>query len=194
VQEVASLGTTEGIAVANALLSGTAQQRGTLIEDFASLQRSTTQIGNLLADQMFGAGIEAQKGLIKGLEANQAALIEAAKRIAKRITDEVKRELGIHSPSTVFQKIGEFITEGLARGIESGTQRVNRAVSGLVDPDAVGNLNVPISGLASQGDPSLTTAGSGSTIAAGAITVVTPFANPRLVALEVMDALAARGK
>ena len=194
VQEVASLGTTEGIAVANALLSGTAQQRGTLIEDFASLQRSTTQIGNLLADQMFGAGIEAQKGLIKGLEANQAALIEAAKRIAKRITDEVKRELGIHSPSTVFQKIGEFITEGLARGIESGTQRVNRAVSGLVDPDAVSNLNVPISGLASQGDTSLTTAGSGSSIAAGAITVVTPFANPRLVALEVMDALAARGK
>lgn len=194
VQEVASLGTTEGIAVANALLSGSAQQRGDLIQDFASLQRSTSQIGTILADQMFGAGIEAQKGLIKGLEANQAALIAAAKRIAQRIAAEVRRELGIKSPSTVFQRIGEFITEGLALGIENGTQRVNRAVSGLVDPDVVGNLNVPISGLAAQGDTTLAAAGTGSTIAAGAITVVTPFANPRLVAIEVMDALAARGK
>ena len=194
VQEVASLGTTEGIAVAQALLSGSAQQRGELVEDFASLQRSTSQIGAILADQMFGAGIEAQKGLIRGLEANQAALIAAARKIAKRIADEVRRELGIKSPSTVFQQIGEFITEGLARGIEGGTARVGRAVAGLVDPDVVSNLNAPISGLAAQGDTTLAAAGSGSSIAAGAITVVTPFANPRLVALEVMDALAARGK
>jgi phage-related protein len=193
VQEVAALGSTEGIAVANALLSGTAAQQQDLITDFKSIQSSTDQIGKALAEQMFQAGIDAQKGLIKGLEANQAALIKAAKKIAKTITDEIKRELGIKSPSTVFRQIGEFIVEGLAQGIEGGARRVDGAVSGLVNPDVLGNVNAPISSLAAQQTSPVGAVGPGG-IAAGAITIVSPFANPRLVALETLDALAARGK
>jgi hypothetical protein len=194
VQEVAALGSTEGIAVANALLSGTKAQQQQLIADFGSIQQASDQIGLALAEQMYRAGIEAQKGLIRGLEANREALIKAAKKIAKTIADEVRRELGIKSPSRVFQQIGEFITEGLARGIESGSSRVNDAVRGMVDTSALTNLNSPLGSLGNQTLPS----GSGSAalggIEAGAITIVTPFANPRLVAIEALDALAARGK
>lgn len=193
VQEVAALGTTEGIAVANALLSGTKAQQRDLIQDFRGVQTASDAIGKALAEQMFRSGIEAQKGLIRGLEANREALIKAAKKIAKTIADEVRKELGIRSPSRVFQQIGEFITEGLARGIENGTSRVNSAVGGLVDTSAFNNLNSPLSSLAGQ-----TASGSGGAavggIEAGAITIVTPFANPRLVAIEALDALAARGK
>lgn len=194
VQEVASLGTTEGIAVARALLSGTTQQREALVADFASLQASTSQIGTILAEQMFGAGIEAQKGLIEGLEANREALIQAAKRIAETIAAAVRRELGIRSPSTVFRQIGEFITEGLAQGIDAGKRRVDSAITGLVDPDTIANLNPSLSALGAQGSATGSAGAGGTSIAAGAIQVVSPFANPRLVALEVMDALAARGK
>jgi len=193
VQEVAALGSTEGIAVANALLSGTKQQQQDLITDFESIQSSTDAIGKALAEQMYQAGIDAQKGLIKGLESNQAALIKAAKKIAKTITDEIKRELGIKSPSTVFREIGTNIVEGLAQGIESGTRRVDGAVSGLVNPNILGNVNSPIAAMTAQDavGGSATLPGG---IAAGAITIVSPFANPRLVALETLDALAARGK
>lgn len=193
VQEVAALGTTEGIAVANALLSGTKAQQKQLIADFGSVQSASDQIGKALAEQMYRSGIEAQKGLIRGLEANREALIKAAKKIAKTIADEVRRELGIKSPSRVFQQIGEFITEGLARGIESGSNRVNAAVSGLVDNTALNNLNSPLSSLSNQGSVVGGAAAVGG-IEAGAITIVTPFANPRLVAIEALDALAARGK
>lgn len=193
VQEVAALGTTDGIAVANALLSGTQAQQADLINDFQSINTAASAIGTALAEQMFRAGVDAQKGLIAGLEANQAALIKAAKRIAKTITDEIKRELGIKSPSTVFRQLGEFIVEGLALGIESGTDRVANAVTGLVDPSALNNINAPISSLASQ---TAAATGGGAAVPGvpGGITVVTPYANPRLVAIEVMDALAARGK
>ena len=179
--------------MANALLSGTKQQQQDLITDFKSIESSTDAIGKALAEQMFQAGIDAQKGLIAGLEKNQEALIKAAKKIAKTITDEIKRELGIKSPSTVFRQIGEFIVEGLAQGIESGAQRVDGAVSGLVNQNALSNINAPISSLAAgqQASGGATLPGG---IAAGAITIVTPFANPRLVALETLDALAARGK
>lgn len=193
VQEVAALGSTEGIAVANALLSGTKAQQKDLIADFGSIQQASDQIGIALAEQMYRTGVEAQKGLIRGLEANRAALIAAAKKIAKTITDEIKKELGIKSPSRVFHQIGEFITEGLALGIESGAGRVNSAVTGLVDTNNLSNLNSPISALSNQ---AASTSGGASVggIEAGAITIVTPFANPRLVAIEALDALAARGK
>lgn len=193
VQEVAALGSTEGIAVANALLSGTKAQQQQLIADFGSVQQSADAIGLALAEQMYRTGIEAQKGLIRGLEANREQLIAAAKRIAKTITDEIKKELGIRSPSRVFQQIGEFITEGLALGIERGAGRVNSAVNGLVDNSGLSNINSPLSALASQAATSSSSAAVGG-IEAGAITVVTPFANPRLVAVEVMDELAKRGK
>lgn len=193
VQEVAALGSTEGIAVANALLSGTKAQQQELIADFGSVQQSADAIGLALAEQMYRTGIEAQKGLIRGLEANREALIKAAKKIAKTITDEIKKELGIRSPSRVFQEIGTFITEGLALGIERGAGRVNSAVNGLVDTNTLANLNSPISALSGQGATTGGAAAAGG-IEAGAIVINTPFANPRLVALEALDALAARGK
>lgn len=193
VQEVAALGSTEGIAVANALLSGTKQQQQDLIADFGSIQQASDAIGIALAEQMYRTGVEAQKGLIRGLEANREALIAAAKKIAKTITDEIKKELGIRSPSRVFQQIGEFITEGLALGIESGAGRVNSAVGGLVDTNALSNLNSPISSMTNQGLNGSGSAAVGG-IEAGAITIVSPFANPRLVAIEALNALAAQGK
>lgn len=192
VQEVAALGTTEGITVANALLSGTKQQQQGLINDFESIQGSADTIGKLLATQMYQAGIDAQKGLIKGLEANQKALTEAAKKLAKKIADAVRKELGIKSPSRVFMEIGRFITEGLAQGIEAGQPRVDSAVNGLVPTD-LNNINPPISALGAQAGVTGGGAGVGG-IEAGAITIVSPFANPRLVAIEALDALAARGK
>jgi phage-related protein len=194
VQEVASLGTEKGIAIARALLSGTDAQRSSLVSDFKSIQSSTASIGNLLADQMYGAGIEAQKGLIKGLEANEKALVAAAKKIAQRITNEVKKELGIKSPSKVFEEIGLNITQGLANGIDQGQRVVDQSMRRLVPTDALNNLNAPLSSLAAQGAGGGSLRGGGTTIAEGAIQIVTPFANPRLVAQEFMDALAARGK
>lgn len=194
VQEVAALGSVQGAEVARALLSGSDTQRSSLVSDFKSIEASTKAIGTALAEQMFGAGIEAQKGLIAGLEANREALIRAARTIAKRITDEVKRELGIRSPSTVFRDIGNNIAEGLARGIEGGTARVGSALTGLVDPSVLENVNSPISALGSQNAGASPAAAVSGGIAAGAITVVTPYANPRLVAVEVLDALAAQGK
>lgn len=194
VQEVAALGSVQGTEVARALLSGTDAQRQDLVADFNSIQASTAAIGKALAEQMFGAGIEAQKGLIAGLEANRDALIKAAQRIAKRITDEVKKELGIKSPSRVFKEIGTNIVEGLAQGIDGGKSRVTASLNGLVDPSVMDNLNPTVSAMATQGQSTAAPTVTGGGIAPGAITVVTPYANPRLVAVEVLDALAAQGK
>ena len=81
------------------------------------------------------------------------------------------------------QVMGEYMAAG-----------VGSALTGLVDPSVLENVNPPISSLASQNAGASPAAVGAGGIAAGDITIVTPYANPRLVAIEALDALAAQGK
>lgn len=93
--------------------------------------------------------------------------------------------------------LGRFASGGIVTG-------PTRALVGEAGPEAIIPLNRPLS----QVDPSVRALsallqgrtdgqafrGGGNTFAEGAIQVVTPYADPRLTAIEVMDALAARGR
>lgn len=148
-----------------------------------------------LASRFARIGSDVISGLINGITGRVGSLFAYVDSIADRIADTFASALQIFSPSRVFRGFGEAITEGLTLGIQDGERMLENAVSGLVDTSVGGNINAPISSLASQASTSASGASGGiSGIAAGAIQIVTPFANPRLVALEVMDALAARGK
>lgn len=143
---------------------------------------------------LYSIGVNVINGLTRGISAAVGGLMSYVRSIANQIAATFAAALDINSPSRVFFGFGENIAEGLALGISAGQSQVNSAVAGLVDANLLGNLNTPISALAEQGSVGTTATGSNTSIAQGAITIVTPFANPRLVALEVMDALAARGK
>ncbi|WP_019148777.1 phage tail protein [Timonella senegalensis] len=121
VQEVAGLGTEKGMQVANALLSGTSAQVKELKADYSSLNTWSKNAGDYVAGQMFDAGIQAQAGLVKGLEADADKLAKAAKKLADRLVKAVKKALGIKSPSRVFRdQIGAMVDAGLAQGIGAG--------------------------------------------------------------------------
>lgn len=139
-------------------------------------------------------GVSIMRGLYNGIVSAAGSVLSFIRGLASEVAATFAEVLGIFSPSRVFRDLGEFIAEGLALGIEDGTNRVANAVTGLVDTDALANVNAPVSSLAGQAATSGASGGTVGGIAAGAIQIITPFANPRLVALEVMDALAARGK
>jgi hypothetical protein len=85
--------------------------------------------------------------------------------------------------------------EGLVAGLGEGIGEVTDATNSLANAALPGNLNTSVSGLADQSfNPTTGGAPVRSTTDVGGITIVTPYANPRLVAIEVMDELAARGK
>ena len=87
------------------------------------------------------------KNLIQGLVDGVNNMIETAKdavaNVGNAVIDKVKNVLGIHSPSTVFAEIGDFLMQGLVQGVEDakdyvntafnvmGAQAVNAAVTGL---------------------------------------------------------------
>jgi len=75
-------------------------------------------------------------GLKDGIEAAKDKVFSKVKSIANGAMDTIKKVLGIHSPSTVFRKIGIYTIQGLVNGITTMGKMVGRAA------ETVGNLAI----------------------------------------------------
>ena len=64
------------------------------------------------------AGRNLVTGFINGITGSIGAVIDRARRIARAAINAVKNTLGIRSPSRVFRGLGEYVTEGLALGLD----------------------------------------------------------------------------
>lgn len=66
------------------------------------------------------------------------------KNTVSNAVDGVKNFLGIHSPSKLFEKFGEYTDEGFIKGIKSGAKKVANATVGMAK-DAVNSFNDSLS-------------------------------------------------
>ncbi len=163
IQEIAGYGTTEGIQVANAILSGTKKQQSNLAKDWKGLESASNRFGTVAAEQFFGVGIAAQQGIIKGLESDDKKLKKAAENLASKLTKATRKALGIHSPSRVFRdQVGAYIPAGVIAGIDQGQSALDNRVAGMVQTappatqtkataPAVGVDGVPVGGFTVTG-------------------------------------------
>lgn len=85
-----------------------------------------------LPEKIYNAFISAKQSIVDIGSAIIDGIWEGLQSIWKAITDFVdgfvqgfKDALGIHSPSTVFKAIGEYIVDGLLQGIEGFTNMMN---------------------------------------------------------------------
>ena len=92
------------------------------------------------------AGLNLVLGLKSGIENNSGQAVEAARRMAADIIATTKNTLDEHSPSRVFQKIGEFIPEGMVLGINSLSSVVVNSVKDMAT-SAVSGTKEAISNL-----------------------------------------------
>lgn len=140
-------------------------------------------------------GVSIMQGLYNGVVSRGGAILNYLRNLASSAASTFASILGIASPSKVFEEFGKNIVEGLVEGLGDGISDVTSATNSLANAALPSNLNTPVSGLANQ---AISTGGGAAPIAGvtdiGGITIVTPYADPRLVAIEVMDTLAARGK
>ena len=135
IQEVAGYGTEQGIEVANALLSGTSQQVKDLSADYASLTSWSTSAGNTVAGSMYDVGIAAQQGLVDGLTADNKKLAAAAKKLSARVVKDVKKELGIKSPSRLMRdEVGKMLGRGIDVGMNDYAPNLQGTVKSLMAP------------------------------------------------------------
>lgn len=139
-QNLLDAGVDGGLAAAQALADG-GKAAVTEVNDLtAQLNLVGTQLGNSTADTMYGAGIQAAQGLVRGLEAQAKKLDAAAVRMANALVKAVKKALGIKSPSRVFKAVGGFVTKGLTLGLDdelvkkSGAQLAGSLTDGFGTP------------------------------------------------------------
>lgn len=85
------------------------------------------------------------EGLCEGLGAGIDAVIGKIQEICSGAIDAVKKFFGIASPSKVMMKMGGYIGEGMALGIESTASEItgawDKAISGIGDVTATVGIN-----------------------------------------------------
>ena len=168
IAEVAGLGSSDGTEVANSLIAGGKGQVANLNKAYASIDVAAKSAGSAVAYGMYGAGIDALAGLVNGFKRNIASVDAAAKAVATRLLAQVKKTLGIRSPSRVMRdEIGKQIGAGLAQGIRDSISVVSKATDELMlaaTPSA-DQLSLSMSGISGPVITAGTVYGAGATTA-----------------------------
>ncbi|RAJ70284.1 hypothetical protein K378_01449 [Streptomyces sp. Amel2xB2] len=116
-QDIAEAGIAGGgAATATSLLAASPAQIAEINRLQAQLTTAADAAGKTTATAMFGAGVQAAEGLVAGLTAKQSQIETAMMNIAKAMEKSIKKALGIKSPSTVMEQVGDFAQQGLAKG------------------------------------------------------------------------------
>lgn len=110
-----------------------------------ALDKSAQKLGDSTADELYEAGVRAAEGLVKGLQSEQAAIQAEMNVIAQNMAAEIKKALGIKSPSRVFRDIGVWSIKGLAKGLEDSSVVVEAAEN--VGHNAVDAMRKSLTGL-----------------------------------------------
>jgi len=118
--------------------SGTISGLPAAVKTYAS-----TFLGNTVDSSISAAGNKSKKkakkkgkevgenlgqGIINGIKGKQEAINKAVDKVCDTIIGIPMKKLGIHSPSTVFQWMGEMTAEGFAIGFGNNTYTVENEV------------------------------------------------------------------
>ena len=89
-------------------------------------------VSAILSVDWLGVGADIIRGIGDGLVQAASYLWEQAKDVARKALEQIKKELGIGSPSRVFaDEVGRWIPPGIAVGIDDNLAPLDNAISGM---------------------------------------------------------------
>ena len=127
----------------NALKDGIADFKDKVINKVKSVAKGAVSTLKNFINNFKDAGKNLINGLKDGITAAKDKVVNKVKSIANSAIDTIKKVLGIHSPSTVFRKIGEYTIQGMVNGITAMGKMVGR-VSERVGNLAINGMNKSI--------------------------------------------------
>jgi phage-related protein len=146
--EIIQAGVEQGAEVARALVLGGVSAIASTNTLQAQINKAADALGATAASSMYKSGLNAAKGLIAGLKSQEKALAAQMARIAHLMADQIRRNLGIKSPSTVLETVGHWTARGLEKGLLSRipviaalARRMAAAASGATGRLTVGSLS-----------------------------------------------------
>lgn len=137
IQEIAALGTEDGILAAGALMDASKSERNNIIKAYDRLDNASGKAGQYVTESMYKGGLDAADGLVRGLESKSKNVENAFYKLGKNAEKSFKRSLGIKSPSRVMMAAGVNVGEGAELGILSKVGDVQSAAENLMTPPAL---------------------------------------------------------
>jgi hypothetical protein len=130
-QQIAEAGVEQGGSIADALLSGGGNTFNSINRLQSNISSAAAGLGDTASKNLYQAGVDAAQGLVNGLLAKTKALDAASKKLADAIVAQIKKTLGIRSPSKVLEWHGSMAGRGFELGIKGEYGRVQKAAAGL---------------------------------------------------------------
>lgn len=110
----------QGVDAAGTLVQTLANASDSDLKQISKTQQEIRKLagdtGTKIAGDLYNAGIAAAKGLVKGLQSQISKITAVMTQIATALVKQIKKELGIKSPSKVFDKIGVNTAQGYING------------------------------------------------------------------------------
>lgn len=132
-EEIAGLGSVEGMVAADALLKGSKADVKNLNGVYGAIDSASKAAGTYVTDAMYKGGINAANGLVKGLQSQEKAIEQQMLKIGLGMERELKKALGIRSPSRKAAAIGSNFTGTLADKLAAGREDVAKQAGALGD-------------------------------------------------------------
>ncbi|MFI0932910.1 hypothetical protein ACH4RG_14325 [Streptomyces sp. NPDC021019] len=133
IAQIAQAGVEQGSGAATALAMASKGQISQINSTQAQLVGAATAAGSTAGTAMYGAGIQAAQGLVKGLKSQQKAIEKQMAGIAVAMTKAIKKALKIKSPSQLMaDQVGAMVPAGIVAGIADGQGSLDAAMASTV--------------------------------------------------------------
>jgi len=110
------------------------------------LNTAGASFGKEAATDLYQAAVNSAQGLVDGLKKQQKAIQNQMDAIADAMVKEIKKKLGIKSPSRVFAEIGDFSAQGLTSGFDAAASAVEQSAANM-GQTAITSLSKSLSGM-----------------------------------------------
>lgn len=123
----------DALPQAEALAAASKTDLASIKSNYSSLSSTASKIGTFMADDLYGAGVNAARGLVAGLQSQESTLNKAIERMADNIVNTIKKKLKIHSPSRVTRELGGYTGQGFGLGLTDSISDVEQASKSLAN-------------------------------------------------------------
>jgi TP901 family phage tail tape measure protein len=143
VADLASQGVDAAGAMVNTLTHSSTADLKQISSIQAQIRKMAGDTGTKVAGDLYNAGINAAKGLMNGLNSQIKNITREMTNIANALVKEIKKKLGIKSPSTVFAEIGRNTALGYVNGYVKKMNESGNALSAatMFNPVPIGNVS-----------------------------------------------------
>lgn len=130
-REVLAMGPEEGYAYASALVGMSNVDLRAVNSLQSQIDKESDTLGKRAASTMYDAGVNSAKGLVKGLQSQEKAIVQQMYKLAKAMENAIRKALKIRSPSQVAHGLGLNFGQGLSGGALASIPSVGRAVDAV---------------------------------------------------------------